>query len=93
MAAATPFIRPLHDTRAVERTLAEIAEKMQVPYEGVSVREMIEPLAGELTVDDVLHQGGFWNDAEFGGVIGMLLSAIVAPFFIGWHWWGLMNAG
>ena len=63
MAAATPFIRPLYDTRAVERTLAEIAEKMQVSYDGVSVREVIEPLAGELTVDDVLHQGGFWDDA------------------------------
>jgi anaerobic selenocysteine-containing dehydrogenase len=64
MAAATPFIRPLYDTRAVERTLAEIAVKMQVSYEGVSAREVIEPLAlGELTVDDVLHQGGFWNDA------------------------------
>jgi anaerobic selenocysteine-containing dehydrogenase len=63
MAAATPFIRPLYDTRAVERTLAEIAEKMQVAYDGVSVREVIQPLAGELTVDDVLHQGGLWNDA------------------------------
>jgi len=63
MAVGSPFIRPLYDTRAVERTLAEIAEKMQVSYDGVSVREVIEPLAGERTVDDVLHQGGFWNDA------------------------------
>ena len=63
MAAATPFIQPLYDTRAVERTLAEIAEKMQMAYEGVSVREVIEPLAGELTIDDVLHQGGFWDEA------------------------------
>jgi len=64
MAAATPFIRPLYDTRAVERTLAEIAEKMQVPYDGVSVREFIDPLAGEMSIDDVLHQGGFWDDVE-----------------------------
>ena len=63
MAVGSPFIRPLYDTRAVERTLAEIAEKMQVVYGGVSVREVVEPLAGEMTVDDVLHQGGFWNDA------------------------------
>jgi len=63
MAVGSPFIRPLYDTRAVERTLAEIAEKMQVAYEGVSVREVVEPLAAdEMTVDDILHQGGVWND-------------------------------
>ena len=64
MAVGTPFIRPLYDTRAVERTLAEIAEKMQMSYEGVSVREVIGPLAvGEMTAENILHQGGIWNDA------------------------------
>ncbi len=64
MAVGSPFIRPLYETRAVERTLAEIAEKMQVVYDGVSVRELVEPFAaGEMTIDDILHQGGFWNDA------------------------------
>jgi anaerobic selenocysteine-containing dehydrogenase len=64
MAVGSPFIRPLYDTRAVEKTLADLAEKMQVMYEAVSVKEVVGPLAaGELTVDDILHQGGVWGEA------------------------------
>lgn len=65
MAVGSPFIRPLYDTRAVERTLAELAEKMQIVYEGVSVREVVGPLAtGDLTVDEIVHQGGVWSEAK-----------------------------
>ncbi len=64
MAVGSPFIRPLYDTRAVERTLAELAEKMQVIYEGVSVREVVGPFAtGDLPVDEIVHQGGVWSEA------------------------------
>ena len=63
MAVGSPSIRPLYDTRAVERTLAELAEKMQIVYEGVSVREVVGPLAtGDLTVDEIVHQGGVWSE-------------------------------
>lgn len=64
MAVGSPFIRPLYDTRAVERTLAELAEKMQIVYEGVSAREVVGPFAtGDLTVDEIVHQGGVWSAA------------------------------
>jgi anaerobic selenocysteine-containing dehydrogenase len=65
MAVGSPFIRPLYDTRPVEKTLGELAERMQVAYEAVSITAVVEPLAtAELTVSDIVRQGGAWIEAK-----------------------------
>ncbi len=62
---SSPFIRPLYDTRPVEQTLSDIAKKMNVTFEAVSARSMVEPLLkpGE-SWDDVARQGGLWRDDQ-----------------------------
>jgi anaerobic selenocysteine-containing dehydrogenase len=63
IAACSPFIRPLYDTRPVESTLADLAVKMNVSYEAVGVREFVKPFSSEdLTVEEILRQGGVWDE-------------------------------
>ena len=62
IAAASPFIRPLYDTRAAEKTLADLAATMDLADKAVGVGDVMGPLAGgELTVDEMLRQGGAWS--------------------------------
>ena len=65
IAAASPFIRPLYATRATEKTLADLALKMNLAYQAVDVRDVLGPLAGgDLTVSEMLRQGGAWSENE-----------------------------
>lgn len=67
IAASSPFIRPLYDTRPVEGTLADLAAKMDVPYEVAGVKEFLQPFAaGDLTVDEIIRQGGVWSEKNDG---------------------------
>src|SRR5260221_316036 len=64
-AVATPFVRPLYDTRPVEKTLADLARKMDVEYRAVTAMDVAQPLlSGETTYEDVARQGGLWLEAE-----------------------------
>ncbi len=65
ISVATPFIRPLYNTRRIEQTLGDIAKKMNVTFEAVSARSLVEPLLppGE-TWDDVTRRGGLWRNEE-----------------------------
>lgn len=66
--ASAPFIRPLYDTRAVEKTLADLAAKMEMKWEQAGAREFIAPFAaGDLTVDEIFRQGGAWSSPASSG--------------------------
>jgi anaerobic selenocysteine-containing dehydrogenase len=65
MVAAAPSIRPLYDTRAVEATLADLAEKMELMYERVGVKDALQALGiGEDGVGDILRHGGAWDEPK-----------------------------
>ncbi len=51
---ATPFVRPLYDTRATEQVLSELA-KFSAPA--------LAFLPAEESWDDMARRGGFWSDA------------------------------
>jgi len=62
---ATPFVEPLYDTRAVEKTLADLARKMEIEYQAVTAKDIVQPmLSGETTYDDVARQGGLWLEPK-----------------------------
>jgi Molydopterin dinucleotide binding domain len=42
----TPFIRPLYDTRAVEKTLGDVAKKLNVEYRAATVKDEWAGVAG-----------------------------------------------
>jgi anaerobic selenocysteine-containing dehydrogenase len=64
---AVPFIQPLYDTRAVEKTLTDLARKMGLPYEAVTAKDIVQPmLSGETTYDEAVRQGGLWLDSKSG---------------------------
>jgi anaerobic selenocysteine-containing dehydrogenase len=60
VSVARPFIKPLHDTRPVEATLAEIARKMDLAYQKVAVEDL---LPKGVIVDEAARQGGSWQEA------------------------------
>jgi anaerobic selenocysteine-containing dehydrogenase len=65
VAVATPFVSPLHDTRPVETTLADLARKIGVPAAPVTSKEILQPLLPEgVTLDDVSREGGLWLEAK-----------------------------
>jgi anaerobic selenocysteine-containing dehydrogenase len=58
-----PFVRPLYNTRQLEETLSDIAKKLNVTFETVSAKSVVEPLLppGEIW-EDVTRRGGLWQD-------------------------------
>jgi anaerobic selenocysteine-containing dehydrogenase len=61
VAVSTAFVEPLHDTRAVETTLAELAAKIGAEYQLVTPKDIVEPmLSDSVTYDDVAREGGLW---------------------------------
>jgi anaerobic selenocysteine-containing dehydrogenase len=60
-----PFILPLYDTRAVEKTLAALAARMKIEFQPAGVSDLIKPLLPEgFTAEDVARDGGLWLEAE-----------------------------
>ena len=62
---AAPFVEPLYNTRAVERTLADLARKMEIEYQAVTAKDIVHPmLSDETTYDEVVRQGGLWLEGK-----------------------------
>ena len=62
-AVATPFIQPLYDTRSTEQVLVELAKKMNVEFEAATPKSVLEKILPEGAAwDDVVRQGGFWEE-------------------------------
>jgi anaerobic selenocysteine-containing dehydrogenase len=58
---ATPFVKPLYDTRPMEETLAAVAAKMGVDFETPSPKSFIENrMPADQTWAQVARQGGLW---------------------------------
>jgi molybdopterin-containing oxidoreductase family iron-sulfur binding subunit len=61
---AAPFVKPLYDTRPMEQTLADLAQKAGVPGASpaaVSPEDIYQPrLSEDLASTDVVRQGGLW---------------------------------
>jgi anaerobic selenocysteine-containing dehydrogenase len=65
VAIAEAFIQPLYQTRAVEKTLGDIAGKLGVNYTAPGPAEVVKPmLNGDATYADAARDGGIWLDPE-----------------------------
>lgn len=63
VALATPFVRPLYDTRATEQFLAEVAKKMSLSFEVATAKSVLENiLPSGQTWDDAVRRGGYWGE-------------------------------
>lgn len=60
---AVPFVRPLYDTRPVEKSLADLAEKLSVKYEAPALKDF---LPKDADFDEALRDGGWWGAAPKG---------------------------
>ena len=64
VAMARPFVEPLYDTRPLERTLADLSRRMNLPYQPVTAKDIVQPLlTADLTLEDAARQGGLWLEA------------------------------
>ena len=62
---ATPFVKPLYETRAVEQTLVALARRMEIEYRPLTAKDMVQPLlAGDATYEDAARAGGIWVEAK-----------------------------
>ncbi len=62
---AIPFVTPLYDTRSVEKTLADLAMKLEVTMDAVSAESVYQPLlAPDANPGDVARQGGLWLERK-----------------------------
>src|SRR5206468_2028800 len=62
---ASPYVKPLYDTRAVEKTLADLARKMEIAYQAVTPKDIVLPLlSGDTTYEDIVRQGGVWLEGK-----------------------------
>lgn len=62
---ATQFVEPLHDTRATEQVLADLAKELKVEFELPTAKAVVSPLLPpNLPWDEATRQGGVWLPAE-----------------------------
>lgn len=67
LAVAEPFVEPLYETQAVEKTLGDIAAKMGVSFTAPKAADLVKPLLkGDATYEDAAREGGIWlaSDAK-----------------------------
>jgi len=58
---AEPFVTPLYETQALEKTLGDIAGKLKVTYPAPSVADLVKPLLkGDSTYAEAAREGGVW---------------------------------
>jgi anaerobic selenocysteine-containing dehydrogenase len=63
VALAEPFVEPLYDTQAVEKTLSDVAGKMSVSYTAPTASDFVTPLLkGDAIYAESARQGGVWLD-------------------------------
>jgi anaerobic selenocysteine-containing dehydrogenase len=74
VSVTTPFVQPLYNTRPMEQTLGELAQKSGVMYEAVTPKSLVEPMLPEgQTFEEVARQGGLWLEAA--GAAGAVKAA------------------
>jgi anaerobic selenocysteine-containing dehydrogenase len=64
---AEPFVAPLYETQAVEKTLGDIAGKLKATYTAPAIGDLVKPLLkGDETYADAARDGGVWlaSDAK-----------------------------
>jgi molybdopterin-containing oxidoreductase family iron-sulfur binding subunit len=65
VAIAEPFIQPLYQTQAVEKTLGDIADKFGATYTAPALADVVKPmLKGDATYADAARDGGIWLDPD-----------------------------
>jgi anaerobic selenocysteine-containing dehydrogenase len=65
VAVATPFVRPLYDTRPLAEILAAIAQKMNVTFHPVTPASLVQPLLQpDQSWEQVARDGGLWRNGE-----------------------------
>jgi anaerobic selenocysteine-containing dehydrogenase len=63
---ATPFVKPLHNTRPLGLILEGIAHEINVKFQPSSAATFVQPLLpSDQTWDEAARQGGLWRDHEF----------------------------
>ena len=61
LAIAEPFVLPLYDTQALEKTLSSIAGKMNATYTASTPADLVKPLLkGDATYEEAAREGGLW---------------------------------
>jgi len=61
LAVAEPFVLPLYDTQALEKTLNGIAGKMNAAYTPSTQADLVKPLLkGDATYEETAREGGIW---------------------------------
>ena len=61
LAVAEPFVLPLYDTQALEKTLNNIAGKMNATYTASTAADLVKPLLkGDATYEEAAREGGLW---------------------------------
>ena len=61
MALAEPFVEPLYETQAVEKTLGDIAGKLNATYTAITPADLVKPLLkGDATYAETAREGGVW---------------------------------
>lgn len=65
VAIAEPFIQPLYQTQAVEKTLGDISDKLGATYTAPAPADVVKPmLKGDATYADAARDGGIWLDPD-----------------------------
>ncbi len=81
---ARPFVEPLYATRAVEKTLADLARKMELEYQAVTAKDIVQPVLPDgVTLEDAARQGGLWLESKTEAratVVGQTLELNAAAF-------------
>jgi molybdopterin-containing oxidoreductase family iron-sulfur binding subunit len=65
VAIGEPFIQPLYQTQAVEKTLGDISDKLGAAYTAPAPADVVKPmLKGDATYADAARDGGIWLDPD-----------------------------
>jgi len=76
-ALATPFVRPLYDTRATERVLGDLAKTLGLVYELPTARSVVEKLLPEgSSWEEATRQGGWWGEPASAAAAGAAPTAL-----------------
>lgn len=65
IAVAEPFVQPLYETQSVEKTLTDIAGKLNASYTAPTASDIVKPLLkGDATYAEAAREGGLWLDPD-----------------------------
>lgn len=79
-AVATPFVRPLYDTRATEEIFTDLAKKLSVEFVAAAPKSLIEKmLPAEHSWDAVVRQGGWWETSTLSTHVFSRTDSFLEP--------------